>query len=207
MARTDVRGYEINSIALAFFCFGVGPGRHQRQSGNNRPDWVDFLDLKARLTQDWSIFNCMNGKTTMPGVRKILVVDDDRIILKTLSMLLGANGYQVFTASDGPGAVSIVSTHKPDLILLDLLFPPDAMNVGGALQDGFFIMEWLRRMGQAEDIPIIIISADHSQKDRQRALDAGALAFFSKPIDHVALLSTIRAKFGQDTPVETPVAA
>ena len=81
------------------------------------------------------------------------------------------------------------------------------MNVGGALQDGFFIMEWLRRMGQAEDIPIIIISADHSLKDRQRALDAGALAFFSKPIDHVALLETIRAKFGQDTPVEMPVAA
>ncbi len=135
------------------------------------------------------------------------MVDDDRVILRTLSMLLSANGYQVFTAADGPGAVSVVSTHKPDLILLDLLFPPDAMNVGGALQDGFFIMEWLRRMGEAENIPIIIISADHSQKDRQRALDAGAVAFFSKPIDRVALLEAIHATFGENMPHEMPAAA
>ena len=59
----------------------------------------------------------------------------------------------------------MVSREKPDLILLDLTFPLDAANVGGALQDGFFIIEWLRRMGEAGDIPIIIISGDKSAKD------------------------------------------
>ncbi len=149
----------------------------------------------------------MNDKTAMPGGRKILVVDDDRVIVKTLSLLLNANGYQVFTAADGPGAAWLVSREKPDLILLDLLFPPDAMNVGGALQDGFFIMEWLRRMGEAEHIPIIIISADQSQKDRQRALDAGAVAFFSKPIDHAALLDVINTTFNKNAPDPVPAAA
>jgi CheY-like chemotaxis protein len=86
----------------------------------------------------------MNAETAVPGGKKILVVDDDQIILKTLSIVLISNGYQVFTASDGPGAATIVAQERPDLILLDLLFPPDAANVGGALQDGFFIIEWLR---------------------------------------------------------------
>jgi CheY-like chemotaxis protein len=135
----------------------------------------------------------MNSQTTAPDGKKILVVDDDKVIVKTLSMLLNANGYKVFTAADGPGAASIVKQEKPDLILLDILFPPDAMNIGGALQDGYFIMQWLRRMGAAETTPIIVISGNNSKKDQKQALDAGAVAFFTKPVDRSALLATIRS--------------
>ena len=140
----------------------------------------------------------MNAETAIPAGKKILVVDDDQIILKTLSIVLVSNGYQVFTATDGPGAVSVVTRERPDLILLDLLFPPDAANVGGALQDGFFIIQWLRRMGEAKDIPIIIISGDKSAKNRQAAMAAGAVAFFAKPIDRVALLAAVRGVLGED---------
>ena len=146
----------------------------------------------------------MNAETPIPSGKKILVVDDDQIILKTLSIVLISNGYQVFTATDGPGAASIVTQERPDLILLDLLFPPDAANVGGALQDGFFIIEWLRRMGEAKDIPIIIISGDKSVKDKKNALATGAVGFFPKPIDRVALLATIRATLGEDAGDKTP---
>ena len=149
----------------------------------------------------------MSAETVNPSGKKILVVDDDRIILKTLSIVLVSNGYQVFTATDGPGAVSIVTRERPDLILLDILFPPDAANVGGALQDGFFIIEWLRRMGEAQDIPIIIISGDKSTKDKQRAVEIGAVGFFSKPIDRVALLATIRATLGEDGADQPPAPA
>jgi CheY-like chemotaxis protein len=149
----------------------------------------------------------MNAETAIPGGKKILVVDDDQIILKTLSIVLISNGYQVFTASDGPGAASIVTQERPDLILLDLLFPPDAANVGGALQDGFLIIEWLRRMGEAGDIPIIIISGDKSAKDKQSALATGAVGFFPKPIDRVALLAAIRATLGEDGGGKTPASA
>ena len=149
----------------------------------------------------------MNAETAIPGGKKILVVDDDQIILKTLSMALISNGYQVFTATDGPGAASIVAQERPDLILLDLLFPPDAVNVGGALQDGFFIIEWLRRMGEAADIPIIIISGDKLAKDKKNALATGAVAFFPKPIDRIALLATIRATLGEDAGDKMPGSA
>lgn len=140
----------------------------------------------------------MNAEKNIPAGKKILVVDDDQIILKTLSIALISNGYQVFTAPDGPGAASIVSKERPDLILLDLLFPPDAANVGGALQDGFFIIEWLRRMGEAKDIPIIIISGDKSAKDKKNVMAAGVVGFFTKPIDRVALLAAIRTTLGED---------
>ena len=149
----------------------------------------------------------MNAETAIPGGKKILVVDDDQIILKTLSIALISNGYQVFTATDGPGAASIVAQERPDLILLDLLFPPDAANVGGALQDGFFIIEWLRRMGEAADIPIIIISGDKSAKDKKNALAIGVVGFFPKPIDRVALLAAIRATLGEDGGDQTPASA
>jgi len=146
----------------------------------------------------------MNTETAIPSGKKILVVDDDQIILKTLSIVLVSNGYQVFTATDGPGAATIVTQERPDLILLDLLFPPDAANVGGALQNGFFVIEWLRRMGEAGDIPIIIISGDKSAKDKKNALATGAVGFFPKPIDRVALLAAIRATLGEDAAGEAP---
>jgi len=133
----------------------------------------------------------MNDQTTPPAAKKILVVDDDEVILRTLSVTLSSNGYYAFLAPDGPEAVRVVNREKPDLIILDITFPVDAANVGGALQDGFFIMEWLRRMGEIDNIPIIIISADTSPKCRERALASGAAGFFLKPIDPVALLTTI----------------
>ena len=84
-------------------------------------------------------------------------------------------------------------------------FPPDAANVGGALQDGFFIIEWLRRMGEAKDIPIIIISGDKSAKDQEaRPGNRRVVGFFPKPIDHVALLATIRATLGEDVGDKPP---
>jgi CheY-like chemotaxis protein len=124
-----------------------------------------------------------------------------------LTIALSCKGYEVLTAIDGPGAINIVSRDRPDLILLDINFPPDAANVGGALQDGFFIVEWLRRMGAAEDIPIILMSGEKSSKFQKRAQAAKVVGFFHKPIDHVALVDTIRAALGEDTadkPAETP---
>ena len=146
----------------------------------------------------------MDAETNIPAGKKILVVDDDRVILKTLTIALSCKGYQVLTAIDGPGAVNIVSRDRPDLILLDINFPPDAANVGGALQDGFFIIEWLRRMGEAGDIPILIMSGDKTGKFRKRVLAANVAGFFPKPIDHIALVAAIRAALGEDAADKPP---
>src|SRR5438552_130966 len=86
--------------------------------------------------------------------KKILVVDDSAIIRKTLSMKLKASGYEVLTAEDGSVAVSTARRERPDLILLDISFPPDVAHGGGVPWDGFLIMGWLKRMDEAKDIPI-----------------------------------------------------
>ena len=128
--------------------------------------------------------------------QKILVVDDNRVILKILSNKLTSNGYDVLTAEDGSAAVATARREKPDLMLLDLHFPPDVAFGGGVPWDGFLIMEWVRRMGEGREIPIIVITGDEPAKSDQRALAAGAVSVFHKPINHAALLVTIRETLG-----------
>ena len=137
--------------------------------------------------------------------KKILVVDDSIIILKTMSMKLTAAGYDVVTAEDGGSAVSTVRQQKPDLILLDLSFPPDVAHGGGVPWDGFLIMDWLGRIEEARNIPIIIITGGDPAKYKDRALAAGAVSFFHKPINNDELLAVIRqALEGQPAPAEAP---
>ena len=123
---------------------------------------------------------------------KILIVDDSPVILKTLSMKLTANGYEVITAEDGGSAVSLVRHERPDLVLLDISFPPDVGHGGGIPWDGFLILEWLRRLDETKGIPFIIITGGDPALYKNRALAAGAVSFFQKPLDHDELLTTIR---------------
>jgi len=126
--------------------------------------------------------------------KKILVVDDNEIIVKSLSLKLQGAGYQVFTALDGSEAVACVRKDPPDLILLDLSFPPD---VGGVPWDGFRIMEWFHRLDTMKKIPIIVITGSEDPKSKERATGAGAVAFFQKPLEHDHLLKVIRATLGE----------
>lgn len=137
----------------------------------------------------------MNNAQTAatPQKKKLLVVDDNEVIVKTISVKLQSAGFQVFTAMDGAEAVSQVRKEKPDLILLDLGFPPD---IGGVPWDGFRIMEWLRRVDESKKIPIIVITGGAGDKDKERALAAGAVAFLYKPLDHEELLKLVRATLG-----------
>jgi CheY-like chemotaxis protein len=137
--------------------------------------------------------------------RKILIVDDSVIVLKALSLKLKSKGYDVLTAADGSEAVSTARREKPDLILLDISFPPDVAHGGGVAWDGFLIMDWLRRMDEVKDIPIIIITGGDPVKLKDRSLAAGATAFFHKPLDNDELLGVIRKTLGEDA--EPPPAA
>jgi len=129
--------------------------------------------------------------------KKILVVDDDPVILRTLSLKLIGRGYDVMTASDGSEAVTSVRTERPDLILLDLLFPPDVAHGGGVCWDGFLVMQWLKRMEEAVNIPIIVITGGDPASYEARAKQMGAAAFFHKPIDHDDLFEVISRELGE----------
>jgi two-component system response regulator PrrA len=129
-------------------------------------------------------------------VKKILVVDDNPIILSVLSSALKPSGYEVFTAVDGPEAFTVVSREKPDLILLDIFFPPDIFQSGNTW-DAFLIMHWLKRMDgpQAKNIPVIVMSGAAPGEIRDRCLAAGAVDYFQKPIKMPELLDAIQQIF------------
>ena len=126
------------------------------------------------------------------------MVDDNEIVTKTITLKLQGAGYQVLTAMDGASAMSVVRKEAPDLILLDLSFPPD---MSGVPWDGFRIMEWFQRLNSSRKIPIIVITGSEDPLDKQRATSTGAVAFFQKPLEHDYLLKVVRATLGDSVSV------
>ena len=139
-------------------------------------------------------------------IKKILIVDDNQIILNVLSSALKPRGYEVLTAVDGPAAFTVVLREQPDLILLDIFFPPDIFQSGNTW-DGFLIMRWLQRMGgpQANRTPVFVISGAEPGEFRDRCLAAGAANYFQKPVKIPELLDAIQQILGpsvSDVPLE-----
>jgi DNA-binding response OmpR family regulator len=120
--------------------------------------------------------------------KKILVVDDDPVVVKAFTIKLKASNYEVLTASDGSTAVNIVRTQRPDAILLDINFPDD---FGSVSWDGFRIMDWLKRIDAAANIPVFIISGGDAAKYQSKAREAGAAGYFQKPIIHEELIAEL----------------
>ena len=135
----------------------------------------------------------MSNNPAGAQAKKILIVDDNEVVIKTITLKLQGAGYQVVGAMDGSEAVAAARRENPDLILLDISFPPD---VGSVEWDGFRIMEWFHRLDTAKKIPIIIITGSEDPKAKERATNAGAVAFFQKPLEHDFLLKVVRATIG-----------
>jgi CheY-like chemotaxis protein len=159
---------------------------------------IPFLAEKKPATPETRMSVSATTSALSAGApSKILVVDDNEVIVKTICLKLKGAGYQVATAQDGAEAMSIVRMEKPDLILLDITFPPD---VAGVPWDGFRIMEWLHRVDESRKIPIIIITGGEDIKNKERAMASGAVAFFHKPINHDDLLKVVRATLSSHSP-------
>ena len=125
--------------------------------------------------------------------QKILIVDDNPVIIKTLSMKIASAGYLVITAKDGSEAIAATRKEKPDLILLDISFPEEV----GVAWDGFKIIAWLQRMDEAKGTSIIVISGGDPAKYKDRSLQAGAIAYFQKPVDNEKLIELIKKTFSE----------
>jgi len=127
-------------------------------------------------------------------MKKILVVEDDAKIAAALRVRLESAGYVVVTAGDGFSGLKMTMTHKPQLILLDIMMP-----VGM----GFSVAERLKDLGLGE-IPIIFITASKRAGLRRTAQQLGAAGFFEKPYDAEELLAAIYLIIG---PASAPDAA
>jgi CheY-like chemotaxis protein len=161
--------------------------------------------LKAAKVHKYRLGACplLNGVSIQPIKRismsapKILVVDDNPVVVKAVNMKLAAAGFAVLTARDGSEAIGLVRRERPDLIVLDISFPPDVGGGGTGAWDGFQIMQWLHRMDEAKNTPVVIITGQDPSKYRDQAIKLGAAAFFAKPVDNDALIKTIRGELSK----------
>lgn len=128
---------------------------------------------------------------TIRDRKKILIVEDEEITLALTRKLLIEAGYEVVSTEDGGSAVSRAMAEKPDVILLDLGFP-ESDPFSGTHFDGFTILDWMHRMMKEMPIPIIVITSQTGPEVRARALNAGAVAFFTKPADTRKLFAAIQ---------------
>jgi DNA-binding response OmpR family regulator len=129
--------------------------------------------------------------------KRILIADDNALFVRTVAGKLSASGYEVLTAADGADTVSTARREKPDLILLDIVFPPDVAHGGGVPWDGFLIMRWVHQFESAQRIPVIMVTGCEPEKYRERAMQSGAIAFFTKPLNFDELLPLIGELLGQ----------
>lgn len=111
---------------------------------------------------------------------KILVVEDEQSIKNFIATVLTANDYDVLTAGCVKDALSMISSHCPDLILLDLGLPDE---------DGIRVLEEVRAWSS---LPIIVVSARTHEVDKVKALDMGADDYVEKPFGTSELLARIR---------------
>jgi len=131
--------------------------------------------------------------------KRILIVDDDKVAIEAFTRLLNDVGYDILSATDGSEGVSIARHEKPDLIVLDLVFPPDVGHGGGVPWDGYLIMDWLQRQTEAKDIPVVVVTAADPEQHRSRAFAKGAIGFFQKPINGQELVELVRKVLGDES--------
>ena len=117
-------------------------------------------------------------------MKTIAVIDDDQYISSLLSTLLVKNGYRVIKGYSGTEALLLLGKERPDLILLDLMLP------------GLKGEEVLEKV---KEIPVIIVSAKDSPRDKASLLLSGAVDYISKPFDNEELLARIAVRLRENT--------
>src|SRR5260221_5915308 len=110
----------------------------------------------------------------------ILVVDDEKEIVRALSRSLSAHGYTVFIARSGEEAIEEVARHRPDLMLLDLMLP------------GISGLDVCRQVRTESSVPILVLSVKETEHDKVEALDLGADDYIQKPFGMNEVLARVR---------------
>ncbi len=114
--------------------------------------------------------------------KRILVVDDDELVLAALVELFSPKGWEVITAPGGPQALEKFEKNRFDLLIIDIIMPG---------MDGYQLCQKLRTMEGYTEIPIIMLTAKSIEEDQKRGLKAGADLFLPKPISPQRLIDLI----------------
>jgi DNA-binding response OmpR family regulator len=118
---------------------------------------------------------------------RVLVVDDDPVIVRLLEVNLSLDGYEVETATRGEQALERATETSPDLLILDVMMPG---------LDGWDTCRRLREQPRFADTPVVFLSARSQDDDRSKGLDLGPVAYLTKPFDPIRLMELVRRMLG-----------
>lgn len=139
------------------------------------------------------MLNNSEGAAQVGQRHKVLVVDDNPIALWVFERKLRSKGFTVVTAKDPGAATRVARQEQVDLIILDVNFwMSDDVEANSRIRwDGFTVMQWLRRFPELAHIPVIVVSADEPARCEKKALAAGAVAYYQKPVDCNELIAAM----------------
>jgi chemosensory pili system protein ChpA (sensor histidine kinase/response regulator) len=144
---------------------------------------VLILDITALVRTGAPVVELRNAAPTPTDDRPLaLVVDDSITVRRVTERFLLRNGMRVVTAKDGLDAISVMSEHKPDIILLDIEMPR---------MDGYEFASHVRNDAQVADVPIIMVTSRVGDKHRARAIELGVNDYLGKPYQDSVLLEAI----------------
>lgn len=124
----------------------------------------------------------------MASKKKILIVDDERDIVRALTIRLRSSGYSPVVAFDGAQGIFMAHKKRPKLILLDIRMPAG---------DGFSVAEKLKESRRTSRIPIIFLTGSPERDAEEKARDLGGRYFIRKPYDSEELLDAIKRALGE----------
>jgi len=117
-------------------------------------------------------------------MRKVLVVDDEPVLVETIAYNLEQAGYEVTTAADGASALEVARRERPDLVILDIMLPE---------MDGIEVCRLLRRENSTATTPIMMLTAKGEEIDKVVGLEVGADDYVTKPFGRRELLARVKA--------------
>lgn len=115
--------------------------------------------------------------------KKILIIDDTELMVQMIADILAGEGYDVVSANNGTDGIRMVMTHKPDLVLLDVIMPG---------LDGFEVCRLLRQDESNNLMPIIMLTAQGNEDDKLTGLELGADDYITKPFNPRELVSRVK---------------
>jgi two-component system, cell cycle response regulator DivK len=114
---------------------------------------------------------------------QVLVVEDNELNMKLFREVLHASGYRTLEAATGERAVELVFEHRPDLVLMDIQLPD---------VDGVEALDRLRADERFSSVPVLALTAQAMEGDRERFLAAGFDGYLSKPVNIAEFVATVR---------------
>jgi len=119
--------------------------------------------------------------------KKILVVDDEPHVIRSLSFVLSKEGYEVSSAENGEDGLAKIRQIKPNLVFLDVMMPK---------KNGYEVCQEIKKDSSMRDIHVIMLTAKGQETDREQGMEAGADEFMTKPFSPIGVLDKVRELLG-----------